>query len=143
LGNGDIADWGWNGKLTGLQMLKPNGKPVFEILTVHARKGGYEVVFTQPVDSSASRTSHYFAKQWWYEPTEAFGGPEKDVTRIPVSGAVLSADGLRLYLKIDGLLPQQVSHVHLEGLKSRSGLALWTPDFWYTLNSPSDLVWER
>lgn len=141
LGNGDFADWGWNGKLTGLQMLKPNGKPVFEILSVRARKGGYEVVFTQPADSTASKAYRYKARQWWYEPTAAFGGPEKDVTRLTVSGAALSRDGLRLFLKIDGLLPQQVTHVHLEGLKSRTGQPLWTPDFWYTLNAPSDREW--
>ncbi|MBW8886403.1 MAG: hypothetical protein JF616_01490 [Fibrobacteres bacterium] len=141
LGNGDMADWGWNGKLMGLQMLKPNGKPVFEILTVHARKGGYEVVFTQPIDSAAATRKRFQAKQWWYEPTEAFGGPEKDVTRLNVASVNLSRDGSRLFLKIDGLLPQQVCHVHIEGLKSRAGLNLWTPDFWYTLNAPSETGW--
>jgi len=141
LGNGDMADWGWRGKLSGLQMLKPTGKPVFEILTVHARKGGYEVVFTQPIDSAAVGRKRFQAKQWWYEPTEAFGGPEKDVTRLNVSSANLARDGLRLFLKMDGLLPQQVCHVHFDGLKSRSGLSLWTPDFWYTLNAPSEVEW--
>jgi hypothetical protein len=142
LGNGDIADWGWRGKFSGLQMLKPNGKPVFEVLAVHARKGGYEVAFTQPVDSAAGKTSRYHAQQWWYEPTEAFGGPEKDKTRLPVTAAKLSRDGSRVFVKIDGLLPQQVTHVHLEGFKSKSGLPLWTTDFWYTLNAPSEQEWE-
>jgi hypothetical protein len=141
LGNGDVADWGWRAKLSGLQMLKPNGKTAFEILTVHARKGGYEIVFTQPVDSSTVSKNRFRAKQWWYEPTEAFGGPEKDVTKLPISAARMSPDGTRLFLKIDGLLPQQVSHVHFDGLKSRSGLSLWTPDFWYTLTSTSDQEW--
>lgn len=138
LGNGDQADWGWNGKVTGLQMLKPNGKPVFEVLAVNARQGGYELVFTQPVDSSAVKPFRYKVRQWWYEPTEAFGGREKDPMNLRVGAAALSADGLRLFLKIDGLLPQQVTHVHMEGLKSRSGQANWTPDFWYTLNALSD-----
>lgn len=142
LGNGDVADWGWNAKLTGLQLLKPNGKAVFEILSVHARKGGYEVVFTRPADSSARQAFRYKAKQWWYEPTEAFGGPEKDVRKLPVASATLSPDGTRLFLRIDGLLPQQVTHVHFEGVKSREGLPLWTPDFWYTLNAPSDQPWD-
>jgi hypothetical protein len=142
LGNGDQASWGWNGKVTGLQMLKPNGKTVFEVLAVHARQGGYEIVFTQPADPSAASTYRYKARQWWYEPTEAFGGPEKDATGLRVADARLSGDGMRLFLKIDGLLPQQVTHVHLEGVKSRSGQPVWTPDFWYTLNAQSDQAWS-
>jgi hypothetical protein len=142
LGNGDQADWGWRGEVTGLQMLKPNGKPVFEILAVHARKGGYEVVFTRPVDSSAAGLFHYRARQWWYEPTPALGGPEKDPTMPPIKAVRLSRDRKRLFLEIDGLLPQQVTHVRLEHLKSADGLPLWTPDFWYTLNYPSDEPWN-
>lgn len=142
LGNGDQADWGWRGKLTGLQMIKPNGKPVFEIHSVRMLRGGFEVAFTQPVDSSAARPPHYRVRQWWYEPTAAFGGKEKDPTKPPVRETALSRDGKRLFLRIDGLLPQQVAHVHLEGVKSRSGQRLWTPDFWYTMNSPSDRDWE-
>ena len=142
LGNGDEADWGWRGTFSGLQMLKPNGKPVFEILAVHARKGGYEVVFTQPADSSAAQAFRYKAKQWWYEPTEAYGGHPKDARGVPVSAAKLSRDGLRLFLKVDGLLPQQVTHVRFEGVKSRSGSPLWTQDFWYTLNNPSEEGWK-
>lgn len=142
LGNGDQANWGWRGNFSGLQMLKPNGKSVFEIAAVHARRGGYEVVFTQPADSSAAQAPLYRAKQWWYEPTEAFGGEEKDSRRVPVVSARLSNDGLRLFLKIDGLLPQQVTHVRFDGVKSRSGADLWTPDFWYTLNSLSEQEWE-
>jgi hypothetical protein len=142
LGNGDMADWGWNGKLSGLQLLKPNGRPVFEILSVRARRGGYEVAFTQPVEAGALKAYHYQAKQWWYEPTEGFGGPEKDVTRLRVGKVEGSQDGMRVFLPIEGLLPQQVTHVHLEGVRSRSGLPLWTPDFWYTLNALSDREWR-
>jgi hypothetical protein len=142
LGNGDQADWGWNGKVTGLQMLKPNGKPVFEILSVRALQGGYELTFTQPADSSAAKAFRYKAKQWWYEPTEAFGGREKDATNLRVASVALSPDGMRAFLKIDGLLPQQVTHVHMDGLKSRAGQSIWTPDFWYTLNGLSDRAWS-
>lgn len=142
LGNGDIQDWGWRGYLTGLQMLKPNGKPVFEILAVHARKGGYEIVFTQPADPEAGKPARYRARQWWYEPTAAYGGPQKDESNVKVLDAILSKDGTRAFVKLEGLLPQQVTHVRLEGIKSRSGAALWTPEFWYTLNAPSDQPFE-
>lgn len=135
LGNGDELNWGWRGRLHGLQRLKPNGKPVFEILAVRSRKGGFELTFTSPPGPKAMEPARYRAKQWWYEPTEAYGGPQKDVSPVPVKSVRASKDGLRLFLEMEGLRPQQVAHVHLDGVVSREGKRIWTPDFWYTMNA--------
>jgi hypothetical protein len=142
LGNGDIQNWGWRGKLSGLQRMKPNGKPVFEILAVHALKGGFELVFTAPAGETAMQPARYRAEQWWYEPTEGYGGPAKDVAKVPVASVRASRDGTRLFLAMEGLRPQQVAHVRLEGIRSRAGAALWTPDFWYTMNAFSARQFE-
>jgi hypothetical protein len=138
LGNGDVQNWGWREKLSGLQRLRPNGKPVFEILAVRSRKGGFELAFSSPPGPSALEPARYRAKQWWYEPTDAYGGPQKDVSPVPVKSARVSADGLRIFLEMEGLLPQQVAHVHLPEVKSKDGRKIWTPDFWYTMNAMSD-----
>lgn len=135
LGNGDIQNWGWHGKLGGLQRLKPNGKSVFEIVSVRARKGGFEVTYSSPPGPEATAATRYKGRQWWYEPTAAYGGPQKDAAAVPVKSARASSDGLRVYLEMEGLHPQQVVHVHLDGIRSAEGKALWTPDFWYTLNA--------
>ncbi len=135
LGNGDIQNWGWHGKLTGLQRLKPNGKAVFEIASVRARKGGFEVTYTSPPGHEALAPSHYTGKQWWYEPTAGYGGPEMNLTAVPVKSARASKDGRRVFLEMEGLHPQQVVHVHLQGIRSAEGKDLWTKDFWYTLNA--------
>ena len=135
LGNGDEQNWGWHEKLFGLQRLKPNGKSVFEILAVRSRKGGFELTFTSPPGPKAMEPASYRARQWWYEPTDAYGGPPMDVTPVPVKSVRASKDGLRLYLEMEGLRPQQVAHVHLEGIASREGKRIWTPDFWYTMNA--------
>jgi cytochrome c len=121
-----------------LQRLRPNGKPVFEILTVRSRKGGFEIGFSSPPGPSALEPARYQAKQWWYEPTDAYGGPQKDVVAVPVKSARVSADGLRIFLEMDGLLPQQVAHVRLPDVQSKDGMKIWTSDFWYTMNAMSD-----
>ena len=135
LGNGDLQNWGWREKRFGLQRLKPNGKNVFEILSVRARKGGFELAFSSPPGPEALEPARYRGRQWWYEPTDAYGGPEMDVSPVPIKAVRASGDGSRVFLEMGGLRPQQVVHVHLEGVKSKACEALWTPDFWYTLNA--------
>jgi hypothetical protein len=135
LGNGDLQNWGWHEKTFGLQRLKPNGRNPFEILAVRARKGGFELEFTSPPGPQALEPARYQARQWWYEPTDAYGGPQKDISPVPVKSVRVSRDGLRVFLEMDGLRPQQVAHVHLDGVKSKDGKEAWTPDFWYTLNA--------
>ncbi len=135
LGNGDMQNWGWHERKFGLQRMKPNGKPVFEILSARIRKGGFEVTFSSPPGPEAMQPARYRAKQWWYEPTEAYGGPEKDISALPVKSVRVSRDGMRYFLELPGMRPQQVAHVHLDGIKSRDGKDLWTPDFWYTMNA--------
>ncbi len=136
LGNGDIQDWGWQGKRFGLQRLKPNGNPAFEIDSVRIRKSGFELFFSEPIEESGIRPGGFSARQWWYEPTAAYGGPEKNNSNVPIR-AVRAAPN-RIFVKLDGMRPQQVLHMHLDGIKSKSGRALWTPDFWYTMNAFSD-----
>ena len=138
LGNGDAQNWGWREKTFGLQRLKPNGKTVFEILTVHARRGGFEVEFSTAPGPEGSSSGHYAGKQWWYEPTSAYGGPAKDITEASIRSAHVSLDGRRIFLEMPDLRPQQVVQVHLEGIHSSSGQELWTKDFWYTLNAFSN-----
>ncbi|HKP95143.1 MAG TPA: hypothetical protein VJ385_05235 [Fibrobacteria bacterium] len=142
LGNGDLQNWGWREKKFGLQRMKPNGKAVFEIVSVHSRRGGFELVFSEPPGPGAMEPARYQAKQWWYEPTEAYGGPQKDIAAVPVKSVRASKDGLRFLLAMDGLRPQQVAHVHLDGIKSRDGKDVWTPDFWYTMNAFSPAEFE-
>ena len=135
LGNGDLQNWGWREKKFGLQRLRPNGRIVFEILTVHMRKGGFELAFSSPPGKEALEPARYQARQWWHEPTEDYGGSQKDISPVPVKSVKASADGMRIFLEMDGLRPQQVAHIHLDGIKSKDGKTIWTPDFWYTMNA--------
>lgn len=137
LGNGDQQNWGWRGKRWGLQRLKPNGKETFEIKAARARAGGFEIEFTSRPGSGALDPERWTARRWWYEPTSAYGGPKKDQALCRIVSARPSQDGLRVFLGVEGLEVYHVIHVRLNGVRSQSGSELWTPEFWYTLNSLS------
>ena len=138
LGNGDSQDWGWNTRTFGLQRIKPNGKPVFEVLAVHAFKGGFEIIFSMPPAQSALQPGSFRVNQWWYEPTQAYGGSPKDVSTVKVESLRASKQATRVFLALEGLRPQQVAHVRMAGMRSQSGTEIWTPDFWYTMNAFAD-----
>ncbi|MFM8905290.1 MAG: hypothetical protein ACKOIB_08620, partial [Verrucomicrobiota bacterium] len=64
----------------------------------------------------------------------SYGSPEVDQTEPTVKSAVVSADGLRVRLVVDGLVRGHVHHLVVTAVKSKSGDALWHPEAWYTLN---------
>ncbi|MGA5299784.1 family 16 glycoside hydrolase [Nucisporomicrobium flavum] len=141
-GLGAGGNWGQEGKLTyGLQKLTPNGTSVFDIKAMRAVSGGFELEYTQPVsaDTAAQLAARYRAEQWRYVPTPAYGGPKVDEETLPVASATLSADRLKVTLKLNGLKPGRVVHVRSpRPFTSTSGASLWSTEAWYTLNSLVD-----
>jgi hypothetical protein len=141
-GLGAGGNWGQEGKLTyGLQKLTPNGTSVFDIKAMRAISGGFELEYTKPVsdDTAAQLAARYRAEQWRYVPTPAYGGPKVDEESLPVTSATLSADRLKVTLKLSGLKPGRVVHVRSpRPFTSTSGESLWSTEAWYTLNSLSD-----
>jgi hypothetical protein len=141
-GIGAGGNWGQEGKLTyGLQKLTPNGTSVFDIKAMRAVAGGFEFEYTQPVstDTAAQLATRYRAEQWRYVPTPAYGGPKVDEESLPVAAATLSADRLKVTLKLTGLKPGRVVHVRSpRPFTSTSGASLWNTEAWYTLNSLVD-----
>jgi hypothetical protein len=142
LGNGDQQNWGWRGKRFGLQRLKPNGKPSFEVKAARAVAGGFEVEFTERPGPEALDPAAWTAKRWWYEPTGSYGGPKKDVADCKVTAAKASQDGKRIFIAVDGLQLQHVIHVKLPRMSSKEGRELWTPEFWYTQNALSQTAFS-
>ncbi|GAA2533093.1 hypothetical protein Ahu01nite_097230 [Winogradskya humida] len=141
-GLGAGGNWGQEGKLTyGLQKLTPNGTSVFDIKAMRTIAGGFEFEYTQPVsvDTAAQLAARYRAEQWRYVPTPAYGGPKVDEESLPVASASLSADRLKVTLKLTGLKPGRVVHVRSpRPFTSTSGASLWSTEAWYTLNSLAD-----
>ncbi|MDQ0364875.1 family 16 glycoside hydrolase [Catenuloplanes indicus] len=138
-GLGAGGNWGQEGKLTyGLQKLVPNNTGVFDIKSMKAIADGFELEYTQPVSdaTAAQLAARYRAKQWRYVPTPAYGGPKVDEETLPVTSATLSADRLKVTLKLAGLKPGRVVHVRSpRPFTSTSNQSLWSTEAWYTLNS--------
>ncbi|MEV6304336.1 family 16 glycoside hydrolase [Actinoplanes sp. NPDC051861] len=137
-GLGAGGNWGQEGKLTyGLQKLAPNGTSVFDIKAMRAVAGGFELEYTQPV--SAATAANYRATQWRYVPTPAYGGPKVDEEQLAVTSATVSADRLKVTLKVAGLKAGRVVHVRSpRPFTSAAGASLWSTEAWYTLNSLPD-----
>ncbi len=134
---GMLGGWSWKEKKYGLQRIKYNGKPTFEMLAIRAKPKGFEIEFTQPVKSIREFTANdFFLRQWWYLPTEEYGGPKMDIMRLQATKVELSEDGTKVYLEIPNLKKENVVYFRLpENLESAHGESLWSSEAWYTLNN--------
>ena len=50
-GIGMVGGWSWKEKQYGLQRMKYNGKPTFEMLAVRAKPQGFEIEFTDALEA--------------------------------------------------------------------------------------------
>ncbi len=144
-------DWNWNGQFFGLQKVKYNGSPSFEMLAVRARAQGMEIEFTLPVDSVAAKVpSNYTVQTYYYQPTANYGGTKVGGATTLTPGAIqISSDKKSVYLPLTGLVArvpsqpgQPGTHRVVEitlnsGLKSSTGAASWTAKAYYSLNNIS------
>lgn len=136
-GVGMAGGWGWQGKKSGLQQMKYNGKTTFEILAIRAKPNGFEIEFTEPLsDGHGSTPSDYRVEQWWYLPTPAYGGPKMDLENLSIAEVKVSADRKTVFLDIPNLKKEHVIKFDLnQETKSSTGQALWSSEAWYTLNN--------
>ncbi|MFD6285416.1 family 16 glycoside hydrolase [Streptomyces sp. NPDC060205] len=138
-GLGADGNWGQEGKLKfGLQKLTPNGGNTFDIKTMRAVPGGFDLTYTQPVSAKTAEelAKHYKAEQWRYTPTSDYGGPKIAEEVLPVRSAELSKDKRTVKLRLDDLKPGRVVHLRSpRPFTSESGESLWNTEAWYTLNA--------
>ena len=136
-GIGSTGNWGQAGKQSfGLQRLEYSGEPAFEMLALRARENGFEIEWTQALDAGLSQDPAAFeVHQWWYQPTEQYGGPKLDRERLLVRSASVSLDRRRTFIEVEGLKEGHVVHLRLAGpFFDESGRAPWATECWYTLN---------
>ncbi|MFJ8148912.1 family 16 glycoside hydrolase [Streptomyces sp. NPDC096048] len=138
-GLGAGGNWGQEGKLAhGLQKLTPNGGKAFDIRAMRAKRGGFELEYTQPLsqETADKLAESYRVEQWRYVPTPAYGGPKVDEETLAVTSARLSGDRRKVTLRITGLKPDRVVHVRSpRPFSSAEGETLWSTEAWYTLNA--------
>jgi hypothetical protein len=117
------------------------GNP-FEVKEVRARRDGFELVFTQPVDVAiAGNADNYDVAQFTYLYHEPYGSPEIDhngkkdsASPIPVTRVAVSPDRFKVQLILEGLRTGYVTRVRVLDVKSAEGSSLWHDTFYYTLN---------
>ncbi len=115
--------------------VKWNGKTPFEMVTMSAKPDGFNLTFTEPVDAkSASDPASYSMEAWTYIYHKDYGSPEVDQATPIVKSATVAPDGKSVRLVIEGLVRGHVHHLKAPGVKSASGLTLWHPEAFYTLN---------
>lgn len=137
-GIGNPGNWQHTGKLWyGLQRLKYNGDPTFEMLAVRAKSNGLEIEFTEPLrDGDGWNTDDWEVQQWRYVPTADYGGPKVDLKNLKVLSSRVSDDRRKVYLRLDGMKPGHVIYVHMKkSYISASGRQLWSTESWYTMNA--------
>jgi len=141
-GIGWQGNWGQEGKLKyGLQKLSLTGTDAFDMRSVHAIRGGFEIEYTQPLSEKTALdlASKYKAAQWRYVATPQYGGPKVDEETLKVSSAALSGDRKKVTLKVGGLKPGRVVHLRSpRPFAAESGAELWSTEAWYTMNKLPD-----
>jgi len=136
-GIGAAGNWGQAGKLTyGLQRLKYNGQPVFDLLAIRSRSDGFELEFTQPMQFGiGDDPSFYTLTQWTYEPTTNYGGSPVDKQIVNVNNVIFSNDRTRVFLQTSNVKKGYVIHFRVnQDVVSDQSQTLWNAEAWYTLN---------
>ncbi|ELR73750.1 Putative secreted glycosyl hydrolase [Fulvivirga imtechensis AK7] len=137
-GIGNPGNWQHNDKLWyGLQRLHYNGNSVFEPLAIRAKSNGIEVEFTQPIAlNQGQNINDYLVKQWYYKPTEDYGGPKLDLKELRIKSLNMSDDRKQIFLELEGMKPDHVVHFRVVNpFVSSEGQSLWTTEGWYTMNA--------
>jgi azurin len=136
---GGMTSRGWSstGKENyGVQRLVWTGKMPFEMKAIRAMPDGFEIEFTKPVDrATATDTANYSVSGFTYKYHSSYGSPIVNNQPCPIRGIVLSDDGLRARLVVDGLRDHYIHEVRAEGVKAASGESLLHPVGYYTLNA--------
>jgi hypothetical protein len=117
------------------------GTPAFEMLAVRARPAGFELEFTQPVDTTvAKNVASYTVQSYHMTPSSAYGGGSKQGSTTPTPSEIrISPDRRKVYLGLSDIAPstptqQRVVYFRLNGYLSATGAAPWANEAWYTLN---------
>ena len=119
----------------GLQRLVWTGKTPFEIQEMRAKPDGFELLFTQPVDSqTAGDVASYAMSSYTYTYQSTYGSDEILKQPLTIQSATVGSDGRSVRLVVAGLRPLYVHELVAKGIRNTSGEALHHDEAYYTLN---------
>ncbi len=133
---GTNRGWGSRGsKGFAIERMDWSGKTPFEMHEMKAKPDGFELTFTEPVDTAkATDPASYNMTTYTYIFQASYGSPEVDATTPTIKRAVVAPDARSVRLYVDGLQPGHVHELHAEGVRSAAGLPLLHREAYYTLN---------
>ncbi len=130
------TDRGWGsvgGKPYGLQRIRFLGQTPFEILTMGAVPGGFELVFTEDLErDSALDPASYSLESYTYAYHALYGAPEIE-RKASVIQSVEWLGARRVRLHTGDLRTPFVHELHARGVRSASGQPLLHAAAYYTL----------
>jgi len=139
---GNPGNWQQSNKLWyGVQRLKYNDTPTFEMLAVRAKTNGVEIEFTEPLSTGDGwNENDYQVDQWMYLPTKEYGGSKLNQENLKIVSVNVSEDRKKVFLELSGMKEDRVVHVQLKHhFISEKNNELWSTEGWYTMNAiPQD-----
>jgi uncharacterized cupredoxin-like copper-binding protein len=128
--------WASTGKeMYGLQRLVWTGRMPFEMRTVRSMPDGFEIEYTMPVDRKlASDPASYKITGFTYKYHATYGSPVINNAVCPIRGIVISEDGLKARLVVDGLREGYIHEITTHGVRAANGKPLLHNVAYYTLN---------
>ncbi len=136
---GGMTSRGWasTGKAEyALQRLVWNGETPFEMKNIHALPDGFEVEFTLPVNAAKLKDpKNYTVKSFTYMYHHQYGSPIINNQSRKIVGIVPSADGRKVKLVLDSLIPGYIHEIRVSNLESVEQKSLLHDFGYYTLNN--------
>jgi azurin len=135
---GGMTSRGWasTGKAEyALQRLVWNGELPFEMKDIHAMSDGFEVEFTAPVNSSKLKDpKNFMVNSFTYKYQHQYGSPIINNRTRKIIGMIPSADGRKVKLVLDSLIPGYIHEIRVANLESTEQKSLLHDFAYYTLN---------
>jgi hypothetical protein len=129
---------GWTSlgtKSYGLQRVKWTGATPFAIHEMRARPDGFELTFTQPVDTKAAGDpTSYSMSSYTYLYSSAYGSDEIEAQPVKIISVSVAKDGRSVRLMCEGLRELYVHELRADGVRSAGGARLDHALACYTLN---------
>jgi len=136
---GGMTSRGWasTGKAEyALQRLVWNGETPFEMKNIHALSDGFEVEFTLPANASKLKDAKNFTvNSFTYKYQHQYGSPIINNRPRKIIGMVPSADGKKVKLVLDSLIPGYIHEIRVANLESADQKSLLHDFAYYTLNN--------
>ncbi len=128
--------WASTGKSSfALERLVYNGEIPFEMKTIKARKDGFTIEFTEPINrTTAANPESYSISDFTYKYHHVYGSPVTDLQTRTVYKVEVAQDGKSAKLFVEGLRAGYINEIKAEGVKNNQGKNLLHNFAYYTLN---------